>query len=138
MGYIEKFTSVADYNTFKNSNSYLQPNVSLITAVNENPILRYDSVLDAFLIGSKMYRGVGHWYFWIDSEYNTLGLQINGNTIVNSTNTSILCQQPSGTPVKPGTLTTQEGGPAIVLNGDTIISGGVYSLVDNTTTSAPQ
>ena len=135
MGYIEKFTSVADYNTFKNSSNYLQPNVSLITPINENPILKYDSYLDEFLIGNKKYRGTGFWYYWISSEYNTLGLKISGNTIVNSSGNYILCQQPSGTPVKPGALVTQEGGPNIVQNGDTIISGGVYSLVDNGTTA---
>ena len=128
MGYIEKFTSVEDYNEFKNSSSYLQPNVSLIMPINENPILKYDSYLDEFLINNKKYRGAGFWYYWISSEYNTLGLKISGNTIVNSSGNYILCQQPSGTPVKPGSLVNQEGGANLVQNGDTIISGGTYSL----------
>lgn len=138
MGYIEKFTSVADYNAFKNSSNYMQPNVSLITPINKPPILKYDSDLDVFLIDNKMYRGFGYWYFWLESEYNTLGLQmLDSNTIVNSTNSAILCKQPSGTPVKPGTLVPQEGGVPIIQNGDDIISGGSYILVANNSTTAP-
>ena len=138
MGYIEKFTSVEDYNTFKYSSSYLQPNVSLIEPIDETPILKYDSKLDVFMIGNKTYRGSGSWYYWINSEYNTLGLQIyDSNTIVNSTNSAVLCEQPSGTPVKPGTLVNQEGGAPIIQNGDSIIEGGIYSLVANGSTTAP-
>lgn len=115
-----------------------------VALINDTKAIKYVSNLLNFTINDKFHRGIGYWYYWIDSPYNSLGLtrKTSNNTIVLETGNgggTYILNKKSGlnlTPVKAGTIQNVEGGANVISNGDSIESNGVYQLVLDTSTSA--
>ena len=138
MLHIFEFENINEYN----NTPMLVPRVCLIKDTN---LIKYVSNLMDFTIDGKFHRGIGYWYYWVDSPYNSLGLtrKTSNNTIVLETGNygTYILNKKSGstlTPVKAGTEQLLEGTSNAILNGDSIELNGVYQLVlDTSTTAAP-
>ena len=137
MQFIREYENTASYA----GDPMVGPGVALIKDIKS---VKYITELLDFTIDGKFHRGVGYWYYWIDSPHNSLGLtrKTSNNTIVLETgHGTYILNLKSGstlTNVKPGTIQNVEGGANTISNGDSIQLNGVYILVlDESTSSAP-
>lgn len=83
MRYLKKFNTESDYQVFKESVDYIEPNVSLIT---DNNIIKYNKfipkIITFFFNDSEYTAKEGMtWEAFVNSEYNTLGLYISYNVL---------------------------------------------------------
>ena len=67
MQFIKEYENTASYA----SDSMVGPGVALIKDIKS---VKYITDLLDFTIDGKFHRGVGYWYYWIDSPHNSLGL----------------------------------------------------------------
>jgi hypothetical protein len=77
MRYLKRFKATEEYNSFKNSTEYIEPNVSVIEDLtNSNTTIHYNPYIPpiiTFYVSNTAYEAVEGmtWEQWINSEYCT-------------------------------------------------------------------